>query len=160
MKSQNVCKPSVKHVLQLVPIYFAGSTRKVLFCVLLDPKSIRFVRFFPRVVHRNRRIVYYLTWGFRAQSSPRAAPLAVCSRRTNNANQPGFPVESKCNFEDFDILIGCSAIAHGWTLVTGNLRHLQRLDGIRLECWCGWQTPYFLSAVELRKSASICAWSM
>ena len=42
-------------------IYFAGSTRKVLFCVLLDPKSIRFVRFFPRVVHRNRRIVYYLT---------------------------------------------------------------------------------------------------
>lgn len=37
--------------------------------------------------------------------------------------------------EDFDILIGCSAIAHGCTLVTGNLRHLQRLDGIRLENW-------------------------
>ena len=38
--------------------------------------------------------------------------------------------------EDFDILIGCSAIAHACTLVTGNVKHLQRLDGIRLENWC------------------------
>ena len=41
-------------------IYFAGSTRKVLFCVLHDPKSMCFVAILPRVVHRNRHIVYYL----------------------------------------------------------------------------------------------------
>ena len=37
--------------------------------------------------------------------------------------------------EDFDILTGCAAIAYGCTLVTGNIRHFQRLDGIRLENW-------------------------
>ena len=37
--------------------------------------------------------------------------------------------------EDFDILIGCSAIVHGCTLVTGNIKHIRRLDGIRLENW-------------------------
>ena len=39
---------------------FAGSTRKVLFCVLHDPKSMCFVAILPRVVHKNRHIVYYL----------------------------------------------------------------------------------------------------
>ena len=45
---------------------FAGSTRKVLFCVLHDPKSMCFVAILPRVVHRNRHIVYYLLPNVRA----------------------------------------------------------------------------------------------
>lgn len=37
--------------------------------------------------------------------------------------------------DDFDLLIGATAIAHGMTLVTNNTRHFQRLKGIKLEDW-------------------------
>ena len=66
------------------------------------------------------------------QIKPTKIPTNICYKYTKIPTN----VETKSTF-DFDILIGCSAIAHGCTLVTGNLRHLQRLDGIRLECWCG-----------------------
>ncbi len=36
---------------------------------------------------------------------------------------------------DFDILIGACAIENGYTLVTNNIRHLSRMDGIALEDW-------------------------
>lgn len=37
--------------------------------------------------------------------------------------------------DDDDILIGSLAIEHDAVLVTSNTRHLERLDGIRLENW-------------------------
>ena len=37
--------------------------------------------------------------------------------------------------EDIDIMIGSTAIFEGCTLVTGNVSHMQRLDGILLEDW-------------------------
>lgn len=37
--------------------------------------------------------------------------------------------------EDFDILIGCTAIEYGLTMVTDNISHLGRLNGIILENW-------------------------
>lgn len=37
--------------------------------------------------------------------------------------------------EDFDLFIGCTAIATGSILVTENIDHLSRLDGIVLENW-------------------------
>ena len=37
--------------------------------------------------------------------------------------------------EDFDLLIGATAIAHELTLVTNNFRHFERIDGVRLERW-------------------------
>lgn len=37
--------------------------------------------------------------------------------------------------EDFDILIGATAIDYGMTLVTENVDHLGRLQGIKLENW-------------------------
>ena len=36
---------------------------------------------------------------------------------------------------EFDILIGCTALAHDLTLVTRNIRHFADLAGIRLENW-------------------------
>ena len=43
-----------------------------------------------------------------------------------------------CNgelIEDFDLLIACTAIAHNCILVSENLKHLSRIQGIRLENW-------------------------
>lgn len=37
--------------------------------------------------------------------------------------------------EDFDLLIGCSAVAAGMVLVSGNTSHMSRIQGIRLENW-------------------------
>lgn len=57
---------------------------------------------------------------------------------------PTIPVYAKerCRLErigrrvdDFDLLIGATAIHHGLTLVTNNTKHFQRLNGIKLEDW-------------------------
>lgn len=37
--------------------------------------------------------------------------------------------------DDFDLLIGASAIANDLTLVTNNIKHFERLKGIQLENW-------------------------
>ena len=35
--------------------------------------------------------------------------------------------------EDFDLLIGTTAVKEGLTMVTENTRHFQNIDGIKLE---------------------------
>jgi tRNA(fMet)-specific endonuclease VapC len=37
--------------------------------------------------------------------------------------------------EDFDLLIGATAVQGGFTMVTGNIRHFQHIEGIQLENW-------------------------
>lgn len=37
--------------------------------------------------------------------------------------------------DDFDLLIGASAIANDLTLVTNNTKHFQRMKGIKLQDW-------------------------
>lgn len=37
--------------------------------------------------------------------------------------------------EDFDLIIASTAQAHGLTLVTGNISHMSRIDGLEIEDW-------------------------
>lgn len=37
--------------------------------------------------------------------------------------------------EDFDLLIGCSAVANGMVMVTDNVKHFSRIEGIEIENW-------------------------
>ena len=37
--------------------------------------------------------------------------------------------------DDFDLLIGASAIANDLVLVTNNIKHFERLEGIQIENW-------------------------
>lgn len=37
--------------------------------------------------------------------------------------------------EDFDLLIGCTALEYGLTLITGNVKHMGRLEGLNIEPW-------------------------
>ena len=37
--------------------------------------------------------------------------------------------------DNFDLLIGCTALAHDLTLVTRNIRHFVNLPGLHLENW-------------------------
>lgn len=35
--------------------------------------------------------------------------------------------------EDFDLLIGCTALQYSLTLITGNTKHMGRIEGLRIE---------------------------
>ena len=37
--------------------------------------------------------------------------------------------------EDFDLLIGCTALEYGLCLVTGNVKHMERIQGLRVQKW-------------------------
>ena len=37
--------------------------------------------------------------------------------------------------EEFDMLIGSSAVHHGYVMVTENLDHFERIPGIEIENW-------------------------
>ena len=37
--------------------------------------------------------------------------------------------------EDFDLLIGCTSVAENLTIVTNNVKHYSRIEGIQIENW-------------------------
>ena len=37
--------------------------------------------------------------------------------------------------EEFDMLIGSSAVHHGYVMITENVDHFKRIPGIEIECW-------------------------
>ena len=37
--------------------------------------------------------------------------------------------------DDFDLLIGVTAVMHGLTMVTNNINHFNKISGIKLEDW-------------------------
>lgn len=45
---------------------------------------------------------------------------------------------------EFDLLIATTAVYHDMTLVTNNTKHMQRVDGIRLENWTKRENNVFL----------------
>ena len=44
-------------------------------------------------------------------------------------------VKSGRMIEDFDLLIGCTAVANNMIMVTDNIKHFSRIYGIQLENW-------------------------
>ena len=39
--------------------------------------------------------------------------------------------------DDFDLVVGCCALAHNLTLVTNNVRHFKRIEGLQVTNWIG-----------------------
>jgi tRNA(fMet)-specific endonuclease VapC len=37
--------------------------------------------------------------------------------------------------DDFDLVVGCCALAHNLTLVTNNVRHFKRIEGLKIISW-------------------------
>jgi len=37
--------------------------------------------------------------------------------------------------DDFDLVVGCCALAHNLTLVTNNVRHFRRIEGLQITNW-------------------------
>lgn len=55
--------------------------------------------------------------------------LEVYADSKSILNKNGMPID------DFDLLIGATAIAYGLVLVTENTKHLSRIPGIKIENW-------------------------
>lgn len=55
--------------------------------------------------------------------------LKVYARQKVILRKKGTPIE------DMDLLIGATAVAYQYIMVTENIRHLHRLDGIQIENW-------------------------
>lgn len=60
--------------------------------------------------------------------------LDVYARQNHQLRKQGFLID------DFDILIGCTAIANNMIMVTNNIAHLNRLDNIIIEDWTSLST--------------------
>ena len=39
------------------------------------------------------------------------------------------------SLDDFDLILGCSALAHNLTLVTNNSKHFKKIEGLKLTNW-------------------------
>lgn len=55
--------------------------------------------------------------------------LDIYAKEKARLRKAGQPVD------DFDLLIGATAIANGLTLVTNNVDHLGRMKGVKIEDW-------------------------
>ena len=61
--------------------------------------------------------------------------LPVSSAIDEYGKQKDLLVKSGRMIEDFDLLIGCTAVANGMIMVTDNTKHFSRIHGIQLENW-------------------------
>ncbi len=53
----------------------------------------------------------------------------IFGREKVRLEKEGFPLD------DFDLVIGCCALAHNLTLVTNNIRHFKRIEGLQVTNW-------------------------
>ncbi len=84
--------------------------------------GLRIVRIF-----RKRKIVESLA--ARLEVIPIASSLDVFAREKARLSKSGKIID------DFDLLIGATAIANDLILVTNNEKHFSRLEGIEIENW-------------------------
>lgn len=56
--------------------------------------------------------------------------LDVCAREKIRLRLAGKPAD-----DDFDLLIGCTAVAGNMTIVTENIKHFKNIKGIKIENW-------------------------
>lgn len=78
-------------------------------------------------IDRNRRALEVFLRDFRTLPITPAIPVYARERvRLGSIGK---------SLDDFDLLIGATAIHHGLTLVTNNTKHFQRIQDIQLEDW-------------------------
>lgn len=61
--------------------------------------------------------------------------LPISSAINEYGKQKDMLVKSGLAIEDFDLLIGCTALANGMIMVTDNIKHFSRIEGLKYENW-------------------------
>lgn len=62
--------------------------------------------------------------------------IPISSIRLEFAKQKALLRKKGCMIEDADIFIGATAIANNMVMVTENMNHMSRLEGIVIDNWC------------------------
>ena len=62
-------------------------------------------------------------------------PLTLSSTIREACRQKAMLRQKGMLIEDYDLLIGCTAITHDMVLVTENVAHMNRLNGVKIENW-------------------------
>lgn len=57
--------------------------------------------------------------------------IPTYAREKARLRKAGMPID------DFDLMIGATALSHDFVLVTENIKHLGRLQGVEIENWIG-----------------------
>jgi tRNA(fMet)-specific endonuclease VapC len=83
----------------------------------------------PAWQERQRSQVTEFRELFAEQVLPIGPALETFAEQKAALRRTGRPID------DFDILIGSTALAHGLTLVTRNTRHFSNMSGLALENW-------------------------
>jgi tRNA(fMet)-specific endonuclease VapC len=78
-------------------------------------------------IDKNRTIVETLVRGIK--TLPILSSADVFAREKVRLRKAGLIID------DFDLLIGATAIANHLILVTNNVKHMSRLEGIKIENW-------------------------
>ena len=60
-------------------------------------------------------------------------PFAECINEY--ARQKDMLIRKGQMIEDFDLLIGCTAVSLGLTMVTDNIKHFSRIENLEIENW-------------------------
>ena len=79
------------------------------------------------VPDKNRSVLQDFLSGL--QILPIFEALDIFAKEKARLRKSGIPVD------DFDLLIGTSAVANDMVLVTNNVKHFERINGIRIENW-------------------------
>ena len=61
--------------------------------------------------------------------------IPISSAIDEYGKQKDMLIKSGRMIEDFDLLIGCTAVANNMIMVTDNIKHFSRIYGIQLENW-------------------------
>ncbi|MBP3768295.1 MAG: PIN domain-containing protein [Prevotella sp.] len=89
--------------------------------------ELRFGAYKSKRKEENLRIVNEFLSGVKI--IPFAASIDEFCQEKLRLQSLGTPIE------DYDLLIGCAAKVTGLTLVTENIQHLSRIDGVQIENW-------------------------
>lgn len=61
--------------------------------------------------------------------------LPISNAINEYGKQKDMLVKAGLPIEDFDLLIGCTALTNGMVLVTDNIKHFSRIEGLEYENW-------------------------
>lgn len=78
-------------------------------------------------IHKNRRALEKFLTGVGV--IPIFQVLDIYAREKARLRRKGTPID------DFDLLIGSTAVSYDMVMVSNNSKHFERIDGIQLEDW-------------------------
>lgn len=90
--------------------------------------------------HKSRNVESNLAKVRSIEAAFQVIPLAPESAATFGSLRAGMEAKG-LRLDDFDLCLAATSLAHNLVLVTNNVRHFRRVEGLRLENWAVPRAP-------------------